>query len=71
MKRSTDDIRQNVEHVGCDNDTALELCSEVERLHARVGHLREMCLGAIRVLRYRGAEAKEITALIGEAEPPL
>jgi len=34
MKRHIDEIRQNVPHVGCDNETALEMCAEIERLRA-------------------------------------
>lgn len=34
MKRTLDDIRANLDHVGCDNATALEMCSEIERLRA-------------------------------------
>ena len=30
--RSLADIRENLEHVGCDNDTAREMCDEIERL---------------------------------------
>ena len=32
MKRSLTDIRENLYYVGCDNETARELCEEVERL---------------------------------------
>ena len=32
MKRSLTDIRENLDYVGCDNETARELCDEVERL---------------------------------------
>ncbi len=34
MKRSLEDIRANLDFVGCDNETALELCAEIERLRA-------------------------------------
>ena len=70
MKRGLDDIRGNMPHVGCDNDTALEMCDEIERLHRRVEHLRGICLTAVRVLGYAGAEADEVLAQIGDAEPP-
>ena len=32
MKRTIEDIRENLDHVGCDNETALEMCDEIERL---------------------------------------
>lgn len=32
MKRTIEDIRSNLDHVGCDNETALEMCDEIERL---------------------------------------
>ena len=32
MRRTTEDIRSNLDYVGCDNDTALEMCAEIERL---------------------------------------
>lgn len=32
MKRTLEDIRENMPFVGCDNATALEMCDEVERL---------------------------------------
>jgi len=32
MKRTIEDIRENLSFVGCDNETALELCDEIERL---------------------------------------
>jgi hypothetical protein len=35
MKRTLEDIRENLDHVGCDNETAREMCDEIERLHAR------------------------------------
>ena len=34
MKRTTQDIRENLDFVGCDNETARELCDEVDRLTA-------------------------------------
>ena len=36
MRRTIDDIRSNLDFVGCDNATALELCDEVERLQAEL-----------------------------------
>lgn len=32
MRRSIKDIRENIDHVGCDNDTAVEMCDEIEGL---------------------------------------
>jgi len=32
VKRTLHDIRENLDYVGCDNETALELCAEIERL---------------------------------------
>lgn len=32
MKHTLADIRENLPHVGCDNETALEMCAEIERL---------------------------------------
>jgi len=34
MQRTTEDIRENLSFVGCDNETALEMCEEIERLQA-------------------------------------
>jgi len=34
MKRTIEDIRENLAFVGCDNETALEMCEEIERLRA-------------------------------------
>lgn len=31
MKRSVGDIRANLDHVGCDNETAREMCDEIEK----------------------------------------
>ena len=39
MKRTIDDIRGNLSFVGCDNETALEMCEEIERLTAIVERL--------------------------------
>jgi len=35
MNRTIGYIRANLDHVGCDNGTALEMCAEIERLRAR------------------------------------
>lgn len=32
MNRTTEDIRDNMDYVGCDNQTALEMCDEIDRL---------------------------------------
>lgn len=32
MKRTIEDIRSNLDFVGCDNETAADLCAEIERL---------------------------------------
>ena len=45
MKRTLADIRDNLAWVGCDNETALELCAEVERLHADLDALKETLAG--------------------------
>ena len=37
MKRTIEDIRDNLDHVGCDNETALEMCDEIERLRKGEG----------------------------------
>ena len=37
--RTTADIRDNLDFVGCDNATAMELCDEVDRLQAIVDRL--------------------------------
>ena len=39
MKRTIDDIRDNLSWVGCDNETALEMCEEIERLTNRISEL--------------------------------
>jgi len=39
MKRTTEDIRDNLSFVGCDNETALEMCEEIERLRAIMDRL--------------------------------
>src|ERR1700721_620910 len=36
MRRTLDDIRSNLDHVGCDNATALELCDEIDNLCAQL-----------------------------------
>jgi hypothetical protein len=36
MQRTLDDIRSNLDHVGCDNATALELCNEIDNLCAQL-----------------------------------
>lgn len=41
LKRTLDDIRENLDHVGCDNATALELCAEVESLRAQLAAMTE------------------------------
>lgn len=40
MKRSVDEIRENMDYVGCDNATALEMCDEIDRLQAIVDTLK-------------------------------
>jgi hypothetical protein len=51
--RSLEDIRDNLDFVGCDNATALELCDEIEQLNR--------CLDSMRLVRegWR-AEAKQL-----------
>ena len=39
MKRTTEDIREKLSFHGCDNETALEMCEEIERLTAIVDRL--------------------------------
>ena len=39
MKRTTDDIREKLSFQGCDNETVLEMCDEIERLQAIVDRL--------------------------------
>jgi len=39
MKRSVEEIRENMDYVGCDNATALEMCDEIDRLQAIVDRL--------------------------------
>lgn len=34
MKRTLEDIRANLPHVGCDNETTLEMCAEIEATRA-------------------------------------
>lgn len=41
MKRTTQDIRENLDFVGCDNETARELCDEVDRLTAILERVAE------------------------------
>ena len=36
MKRSLADIRENLDHVGCDNETAREMCDHIDALEARL-----------------------------------
>src|SRR6202021_3804824 len=36
MRAPLDDIRSNLDHVGCDNATALELCDEIDNLCAQL-----------------------------------
>jgi outer membrane murein-binding lipoprotein Lpp len=49
MKRTLEDIRDNLEWVGCDNETVLELCAEVERLREYRDH-HEFVLSQIEAL---------------------
>ena len=48
MTRTIEDIRENMPHVGCDNETALEMCDEIERL-------REELRASARMLALFGA----------------
>ena len=41
MKRTTQDIRENLDFVGCDSETARELCDEVDRLTAILERVAE------------------------------
>src|SRR6202021_959856 len=36
MRAPPDDIRSNLDHVGCDNAAALELCDEIDNLCAQL-----------------------------------
>ena len=40
MNRSIADIRENLDYVGCDNATALELTMEIERQAAELENLK-------------------------------
>ncbi len=40
MKRTLEDIRENLDVWYCDNETVLELCAEVERLNSVVEKLQ-------------------------------
>lgn len=44
MKRSVDDIRKNMDYVGCDNATALEMCDEIGRLQLMATKETERCM---------------------------
>ena len=54
MKRDVAEIRQNMDFVGCDNRTALEMCDEIDRLRAEVADLKiSVCaFGAQAMVRY-------------------
>lgn len=47
MKRTLDDIRMNIDHVGCDNDIAIEMCDEIERLRSTIDRLQAAAKKAI------------------------
>jgi len=53
MKRSVEEIRENMDYVGCDNATALEMCDEIERLQGLLMSrgLCQACLGHPMVLK--------------------
>lgn len=42
MKRTLDDIRENMDWVGCDNATALEMCDRISQLEADNAALMEV-----------------------------
>ena len=54
MKRSIHDIRDNLDYVGCDDDTARELCDEVQRLRIGIGRLAMFLLDGCRIARQSG-----------------
>lgn len=47
MKRTLDNIRMNIDHGGCDNDTAIEMCDEIERLRSAIDRLQSAAKKAI------------------------
>lgn len=50
MKRTLHDIRENLDYVGCDNETALELCAEIEWLRKSLLETRNAAAAAMRVI---------------------
>ena len=55
MKRTTEDIRENLSFVGCDNETALEMCEEIERLLTERDEARVVAANLYRFLSYHEA----------------
>jgi hypothetical protein len=51
MKRTLEDIRENLSFVGCDNETALEMCAEIERLRAERDEWRAKAKAGSAVIR--------------------
>lgn len=54
MKRTLEDIRENLDVRYCDNETVLELCAEVERLNSVVAKLTRDCNSLEDDVRYNG-----------------
>ena len=65
--RTLADIRGNLEHVGCDNQTALELCAEVERLTNEVRSLVNKLLASRHRDVQKSFAAEDATELAFEA----
>ena len=59
MKRTLADIRENLDHVGCDNETALEMVAEIERLNKRAN---EVALAWSKIDDAHNAEVAQLTA---------
>jgi hypothetical protein len=49
VKRSLEDIRDNLDFVGCDNATAMGLCDEIKQLRVGIHRLALMLLDGCRI----------------------
>lgn len=58
MNRSLEDILANLDHVGCDNQTAIELCDEIEQLRVALSDSLRM-LEAVRYTTGLGKKQME------------
>jgi outer membrane murein-binding lipoprotein Lpp len=68
MKRTLEDIRENLDVWYCDNETVLELCAEVERLNSVVAKLTRDCNSLEDDVRYNGEALARANEMKGEID---